>query len=128
MLISFNFFDSTNNIKDFLLFSHHFLTFQYLFLMLLIWLLRVAQKMVYYQVMHKNLWFLLMACRIIVTIFEWKNKQPINVSKISDQSFRLLFFGCVVTTDLYLFEEIVHLNLCLMFSKSLMLSFIGTKI
>ena len=34
---------------------------------------------------------------------------------------KLLFFGCVVTSDLYLFHKIVLLNSCFIFSKSLIL-------
>ena len=34
------------------------------------------------------------------------------------------FFGCVVIADLYLFQEIVLLNPCFIFSESLMLSLI----
>ena len=35
-----------------------------------------------------------------------------------------MFFGCVATSDLYLFQEIVLLNSCSLFSKNLILSFI----
>ena len=35
-----------------------------------------------------------------------------------------MFFGCVATSDLYLFQEIVLLNSCFLFSKNLILSFI----
>ena len=45
---------------------------------------------------------------------------------MSDQIryFGLLFFGCVVISDLYLFQEIVLLNLCFRFSKNLILSLV----
>ena len=44
-----------------------------------------------------------------------------------DQSYSLncCFVGCVVISDLYLFQETVLLNLCFKFSKNLMLSFIN---
>ena len=34
-----------------------------------------------------------------------------------------MFFGCVVTLDVYFFQEIVLLNPCLSFSKKVMLLF-----
>ena len=37
---------------------------------------------------------------------------------------KLLFFCCVVISDLYLFLEIFYLNPCVIFSKNLILSFI----
>ena len=37
---------------------------------------------------------------------------------------KLLFFGCVVISDLYLFQETVILKPCFKFFKNLMLSFI----
>ena len=37
---------------------------------------------------------------------------------------RLLLFDCVVISDLYFFQEIVLLNSCFIFSKSLILSFL----
>ena len=36
----------------------------------------------------------------------------------------IFFFGWVVISDLYLFQEIVLLNLCFIFSKKLILSLI----
>ena len=42
-----------------------------------------------------------------------------------DQSDNLsFFFGCVVISELYLFQEIVLLNPCFIFSKNLILSLI----
>ena len=35
----------------------------------------------------------------------------------------MLFLGCVFISDLYLHQDIVHLNNCFKFSKYLMLSF-----
>ena len=43
---------------------------------------------------------------------------------MSDQSDNLLLFGCVVISDLYLFQEIVVLNPCFIFSKNVILSLI----
>ena len=45
---------------------------------------------------------------------------------MSDQSNELncSFFGCVVVSDLFFFQETVLLNPCFMFSKNLVLWFI----
>ena len=46
-----------------------------------------------------------------------------------DQSYKLnLFLGCVVILDLYLFQDIVLLNLCFKLSKDLTLLFIEQAI
>ena len=37
---------------------------------------------------------------------------------------KLLFLGCAIISDLYLFQEVVLLNHCLIFSKNLILSLI----
>ena len=42
----------------------------------------------------------------------------------STKWFKLLFFACVVISDLYLFQEINLLNACFIFSKNLILSLI----
>ena len=46
----------------------------------------------------------------------------LNVGSIRQS--KLLFFNCAVISDLYMFHEIVILNLCFIFSKNLILSFI----
>ena len=46
----------------------------------------------------------------------------LNVGSIRQS--KLLFFSCAVISDLYMFQEIVILNLCFIFSKNLILSFI----
>ena len=46
----------------------------------------------------------------------------LNVGSIRQS--KLLFFNCAVISDLYMFQEIVILNLCFIFSKNLILSFI----
>ena len=46
----------------------------------------------------------------------------LNVRSIRQS--RLLVFGCVVISDLYLFQEIVLLNPCFISSKNLILSLI----
>ena len=45
----------------------------------------------------------------------------LNVGSIRQS--KLLFFNCAVISDLYMFQEIVILNLCFIFSKNLILSF-----
>ena len=44
-----------------------------------------------------------------------------------DQSDNLgyFFFGCVIISDLYLFQKIILLNPCFILCKSLILSFTG---
>ena len=56
---------------------------------------------------------------------EWTNNRLIFLNVGSIIQSKLLFFGFVVISDLYLFQDIVLLNTCFKFSKNLMLLFIG---
>ena len=61
-----------------------------------------------------------------ITIFERKCKKSVNVPKCwINQIFKLLFFDCVIISDLHLFQETVFFfNSCFTFSKNLILSLI----
>ena len=125
-------FDNKGNLIGFLLYFHCFLKFLQVFQDFLFvstsWsknsllVICALKSLINDRILIKRY-----PCRILLNIFEWKDKQPINVLKRSiNHIIKLLFLGCVVISDLYLFQETVILNPSVKCSKNLMLSFIDS--
>ena len=58
----------------------------------------------------------------IIFLNESTNNLLIFLNVGSIRQSRLLFFGCVVISDLYLFQEIILLNPCFIFFQNMILS------
>ena len=108
-------FDGKNNFASFLLHDHCILIFRQVFHMLLFVFYRLIKKwfIVNYRIKifefywwHKIL-IRRTSCRIIDTIFEWKNKQSINIPKCCiSHIIQIVVFGLLLF-QIYIYAKIL---------------------